>query len=235
MNSENIDTISAALAKCQASIKGAEKSTDNTFFKSSYADLASCWAACRQALADNALAVVQMTDVLADGRLALKTKLVHSSGQWFESVYPISPIKSDPQGVGSALTYARRYSLCAIVGVAPAGDDDDGEAAHGRGGRDGQQPTAERKQAPKAVEKKALPPPPDKVTEIPLFLGTKIEPLRQYLGLPIAEMTQDEAEHVVAECRKYGERVTTDDGRKWLAVVIAAANARIDTFSRVPE
>jgi hypothetical protein len=234
MNSENIAEVSAALAKCQAAIRGAEKSTDNTFFKSSYADLASCWAACRQALADNALAVVQMTDILADGRLALKTKLVHSSGQWFESIYPISPIKSDPQGVGSALTYARRYSLCAIVGVAPVGDDDDGEAAHGRGGRDGQQPTAERKQAPKAAEKKSLPPPPDKVTEIPLFICNAIESLRQYMGLPIADMTQEEAEHVVYECRKYGERVTTDDRRQWLAVVIAAANKRLEEFSPVP-
>ena len=82
--------------------------------------------------------------------------------------------------------------------------------------------------------KKSLPPPPDKVTEIPLIVCNKIESLRQYIGLPIAEMTLEEAEHVVAECRKYAERVTTEDGRKLLAVVIAAANARIDTFSPVP-
>jgi hypothetical protein len=57
--------------------------------------------------------------------------VTHSSGQWFRSSYPVRPVQATPQGLGSAITYARRYALMAMVGIAP--EDDDGEAAMGRG------------------------------------------------------------------------------------------------------
>jgi len=62
--------------------------------------------------------------------MVLVTMLTHSSGQWFRSSYPVRPVQATPQGLGSALTYSRRYSLMAMVGIAP--EDDDGEAAMGR-------------------------------------------------------------------------------------------------------
>ena len=123
-----IGAIAAALAKAQASFKPAIKDASNPFFKSKYVDLAGAIDACRDALSSNGLAIVQSTD--AGEKMTLHTTLIHSSGEWISSTYPINPQKSDPQGIGSAVTYARRYSMMALVGL--AAEDDDGEAAQGR-------------------------------------------------------------------------------------------------------
>ncbi len=125
--SEQINEIAAALAKAQGEIKGAAKDSTNPHFKSRYADLASVWDACRAALSKNGLSVVQIPDTTSDG-VFLYTTIAHSSGQWFRGVMPVRPVQDTPQGLGSALTYARRYSLASMVGVAPD-DDDDGNAA----------------------------------------------------------------------------------------------------------
>ena len=123
-----IDKIALALSKAQKAIKPAIKDSQNPFFKSSYADLTSIWDAIREPFAENELSVVQSPTLLEDGRLVLISLLMHSSGQYIRSVYPIKPVKDDPQGVGSALTYARRYSLQSLAGVC-AEEDDDGNAA----------------------------------------------------------------------------------------------------------
>jgi hypothetical protein len=130
MMSDAINEISAALAKAQGQIEGASKGKVNPAFKSKYADLASIWDACRDALSTNGLAVLQIPNETPDGML-LTTMVTHSSGQWFRSSYPVRPVQATPQGLGSAITYARRYALMAMVGIAP--EDDDGEAAMGRG------------------------------------------------------------------------------------------------------
>lgn len=128
MHSDCIDALAAALAKAQGAIRGAVKSKINPHFKNAYADLASVYDACREALAANDLAVTQTTDF--DGADTwLATTLIHKSGQWIASRYPIRPQGNTPQQYGSAITYARRYSLAAIVGVAAEDEDDDGNAA----------------------------------------------------------------------------------------------------------
>jgi hypothetical protein len=124
--STEIKDLAAALAKAQAEIKPALKDADNPFFKSKYADLASVQAACMPHLTKNGLSVVQAIQLIGDNTV-LVTTLMHSSGQWLKSVSPVKPTKNDPQGLGSALTYMRRYSLAALVGVAQ--EDDDGNAA----------------------------------------------------------------------------------------------------------
>lgn len=126
--SESITKLVAALVKVQSHLKGAHKGSKNPYFNSSYADLTSVWQACRDPLADNGLAVVQTTD-LVDGAAAcyLETTLVHTSGEWVSGRLLLNPVKHDPQGFGSAITYARRYALAAIVGICP--EDDDGNAA----------------------------------------------------------------------------------------------------------
>lgn len=129
MKSENISELAAALSKAQGQFDHAKKDVSNAFFKSKYADLASCIDAAKTSLAANGLAVVQSTDFDND-RLVLITTLMHSSGQWIDSKYPIKPQKDDPQSMGSATTYARRYAFCAITGI--AADDDDGNAASGK-------------------------------------------------------------------------------------------------------
>lgn len=131
MQSEQINELAAALSKAQAQITGALKDSANPFFKSKYADLASCWDACRKQLTDNGLAVIQTTDVV-DGVVFVKTTLAHSSGQWIVGALPVKTKDESPQAQGSGITYARRYALAAIVGLAQI--DDDAEAAQGRTG-----------------------------------------------------------------------------------------------------
>ena len=92
------------------------------FFGVKYADLASCWDACRKALSDNKLAVIQTTEP-DDERVVVITTLVHSSGEWIRGKISMSPKDTTPQGIGSCVTYARRYSLCGMVDIAPAEDD----------------------------------------------------------------------------------------------------------------
>lgn len=125
--SEQINELGGALAKAQGAIKGALKSEVNPCFRSKYADLAATWDACRDALSANGLSVVQVTGGDDPQIVRVTTRLIHASGQWIEGVTVMRPVKADPQGIGSTITYARRYALAAIVGVAP--EDDDGNAA----------------------------------------------------------------------------------------------------------
>jgi hypothetical protein len=125
--SEQINELAAALAKAQAEIQPAIKDSINPYFKSKYADLASVWSACKDALTKNGLAVLQTMDN-KEGQLVLFTTLVHASGQWMRSCLPVLSAKQDAQSIGSAITYMRRYSLAAMVGVT-TDEDDDGNAA----------------------------------------------------------------------------------------------------------
>ena len=129
MQSDSIGALAAALSKAQADITGALKDSSNPFFKSKYADLASCWDACRKQLAANGLSVIQTTQMTEQG-LMLVTTLAHASGEWIAGQMPVLTKDNSPQGQGSGITYARRYALAAIVGLAQI--DDDAEAAQGR-------------------------------------------------------------------------------------------------------
>jgi hypothetical protein len=120
--SESINEIAAALAKAQGAMKNAALNKVNPHFKSKYADLAGIRDTVTPALTANGIAVVQ---VLGDG--LVYTRLLHSSGQWIESACPI-PVGQTMQAMGSAITYARRYSLSAICNIA-ADEDDDANAA----------------------------------------------------------------------------------------------------------
>ena len=129
-HSEQINELAAALAKAQAEMGNAKKSSANPFFKSKYADLAEVLDTCREVLSKNGLSVVQPVGQVSDKSIEVFTMLMHSSGQWISSSMNIPMAKLDPQAAGSAITYARRYSLAAMVGIAQA--DDDGEAAMNR-------------------------------------------------------------------------------------------------------
>jgi len=120
--SQEISELAAALAAAQGAMKNAVMNRTNPHFKSRYADLAAIWDAARQPLSANGLAVVQ---TIGDG--VLHTRLLHTSGQWIASEHPL-PMSGRPQEIGSALTYARRYSLSALIGIA-ADEDDDANAA----------------------------------------------------------------------------------------------------------
>lgn len=126
--SDQIDAIAAALAKAQAEIKNPTKDSINPHFKSRYVDLASGLEAVRATLSKNGIAVIQSTTV-ENLFITLETRLAHSSGQWISCTYPVIQFPAKQQEIGSAITYARRYSLFGLVGIAGDDDDDGNEAS----------------------------------------------------------------------------------------------------------
>ena len=122
--SESITDLATALCLAQAEMGGAVKDSNNPFFKSSYADLTSVIKVIKQPFANHGLSFVQLP-VTSDGGkgVGVSTMLMHNSGQWVQSEYLLPMDKITPQGAGSAITYARRYALQALVGI-PSVDDD---------------------------------------------------------------------------------------------------------------
>lgn len=120
--SEQINDLAKALATAQGKIQGAKQDSKNPYFKSDYADLTSVWTACKDALTSNGLAVMQTMEYNEEN-IILVTTLAHSSGQWIKGYLPLLISKKDSQGLGSAITYARRYALSSIVGVCAYDDD----------------------------------------------------------------------------------------------------------------
>lgn len=125
--SETIGQLAKALSLAQAELKHAKKKESNPFYKSKYADLAEVLDVCREPLSKNGLAITQIPMVDDNGCLVLRTMIIHETGEWIAGNYPLKPQKDDPQGYGSAITYARRYALAAYVQIAQ--EDDDGNAA----------------------------------------------------------------------------------------------------------
>ncbi len=126
--SEDIGILAKSLCEVQSKLAGAKRDSVNPFFKSQYADLSSVWDACRSLLTENGLSVVQTNSLPhQESTTVVDTTLLHSSGQWISGSLEVPLAKTDPQGLGSAITYARRYALAAIVGISP--EDDDAEGA----------------------------------------------------------------------------------------------------------
>jgi len=124
--SETIGELAKALVKAQAAMRPVKKDLENPFFKSKYADLAAVWENCRKPLTENGLSVVQIPES-EDGSVIIKTVLLHESGEWISGQLQLTLAKSDPQAVGSAITYGRRYALAAMTGMCAEDEDDDGQ------------------------------------------------------------------------------------------------------------
>lgn len=127
-HSAEIGKIAEALAKAQLKMKTVAKDSNNPHFGKKYASLDAVIDMVRPPLGEQGIAVSQTSEITDNGNLKLITTLFHTSGEWISSEYPVIPTKPDPQGLGSAYTYARRYTLQAILNVAH-GDDDDGNEA----------------------------------------------------------------------------------------------------------
>lgn len=125
--SESIGELAKALAAFQGEMPPVPKASQNPFFHSSYADLADVRKLSAPILSKHGLFVSQDPETI-DGADWLTSLLMHSSGEWTESSIKLTVAKNDSQGVGSALTYMRRYAYCAILGIV-ADADDDGNAA----------------------------------------------------------------------------------------------------------
>jgi hypothetical protein len=124
--SDQINEIATALAKAQGEVQNVVKDAKNPHFKSNYATLDAITDTVRPVFAKHGLAVVQIPNCV-DGIVTVETIVTHGSGQWIRGVTSSPVTKADPQGVGSACTYLRRYSLAAIASLAQT--DDDGNAA----------------------------------------------------------------------------------------------------------
>ncbi len=128
--SDSIKELATALAKAQGQLENASKSSTNPHFKSKYADLAEVINTVRPVFAEHGLSVMQCPS-FADGIVSVETIVMHSSGEWMASTVSAPVSKQDAQGVGSAITYCRRYSLAAVAGIAQ--EDDDANSAVGKG------------------------------------------------------------------------------------------------------
>lgn len=124
--SEQINELATALAKAQGAMQNATMNRTNPHFKSKYADLSSVLDAIRAPLSASGLSVVQTMQVTERGMM-LRTTLMHSSGQFIVTEYPL-PATQRPHEMGSALTYARRYSIAALI-CNSSDEDDDGNTA----------------------------------------------------------------------------------------------------------
>ena len=143
-HSESIAKIAAALAAFQSEVKDPARDGENPHFRSKYVQLDGLLAAVRPILSKHGLSVMQSTG--GDGQdISVTTEIMHTSGEWIRTdALILKAVKADPQGAGSAVTYGRRYSLSAALGVA-WDDDDDGNAASAP-------PKSKAKPAPKATK-----------------------------------------------------------------------------------
>jgi hypothetical protein len=124
--SESIKHLATALSKAQAVMSGAKKSAANPFFKSKYANLEEVIACIKEPFESNGLSFMQFP-ICEDDRAGVETIVMHESGEWISGSFMLKCTKLDPQGMASAITYARRYGIQSIAGI--PSEDDDGNAA----------------------------------------------------------------------------------------------------------
>lgn len=150
--SEQIDALAKALVKVQGTMENAVKGADNPFFKSTYATLSDIWEVARKPLTDNGLSVTQLCESADGQNVIIETVLLHESGQWIGGRLSMPYVKNDPQAVGSAISYGRRYALQSILGIV-AEEDDDANHASGKG----QIPKSDNPHPPSAPKSPAPP------------------------------------------------------------------------------
>lgn len=145
--SEAIDQIAGALAKAQGQLSNVTKDKINPHFKSGYASLDSTLDVIRDVFAKHDLALVQGCAVVGE-EILMRSRVIHKSGQWIETELPLLLTKNDMQGMGSGISYARRYLAQAMAGIAQADEDNDGQDAATK-------PATKKPAAPKLISKDA--------------------------------------------------------------------------------
>ena len=155
--SEDINEIVKALAKVQKEIKNPKKDANNPFFKSKYSTLDSVIETYKELCSQNDVVVMEnpVSKTLENGNtlIGIEVLLMHSSGQFINfDPYLLSPVKNDPQGIGSSITYARRYTLSSVFNIASE-DDDDGNNASGNNSKPQQSPSGQQSNDRMANEK----------------------------------------------------------------------------------
>lgn len=212
-HSESIAKLAAALMVFQSEVKDPARDGENPHFRSKYVQIDGLLAAVRPILAQHGLSVVQSTG--GDGQnVTITTMILHTSGEWLKTdALTLRAQQATPQGAGSAITYGRRYSMSAALGVA-WDDDDDGNAAS-------TPPKAEKKAAPKAKAKSEA---PRKVDSLRAIVAEAKEigvtnddikevMLRHYNKSASNELTDAEAEEMEKNFVAWVAEVKDDDAR----------------------
>lgn len=207
--SESIATLAKALAKAQGEMENAGKNAVNPHFKSKYADLAEILNTVRPVFSKHGLAVTQFP-AFENNIASVETILTHESGEWMSGICSAPVKQADPQGVGSALTYLRRYSLSAVCGLAQ--EDDDANAASKTPKRPAQQ---QQRPAP-AQPAKAAPAQP--VNHVPATKAT-LAALASYYAYDPAEVMLDDINEMIVKAKPGAKRV---DGIEELSEAQAA-------------
>ena len=203
--SANINELAQALAAAQKELNPAQKNAQNPMLRNKYADLQSCIAACREVLPQHGLSYSQIISPADGDRICVDTLLMHESGQWLKSRCVLPSVGNKgvnaAQAAGSAITYARRYGLSAIIGLAT--DDDDGCAA----GPTREQKRQEREQH-KAVQEqaKAANPSPLSEAQRKLMFARLAE-----LGCKKQEEYLAEVSAILGRTIQTSNEITTDD------------------------
>jgi hypothetical protein len=217
--SESIAALAAALAKAQGEMENAGKNSVNPHFRSKYADLAEIINTVRPVLAKHGLSVTQFPSF--DGTLAhVETIIAHQSGEWMSGTTSSPVQKADPQGIGSATTYLRRYSLAAVCNLAQ--EDDDANAATKPKGHQ----QAAQRPAPVTAPR---PTPVQKPDPAPPVMASKqtLADLATYYANDPAEVMLDDINEMIVKAKPGAPRIDdlkdlTEAQAQWLIKQIEA-------------
>ncbi len=191
--SESITKIAPALLAAQKAVGNATKNAKNPHYRNSYADLAAVIDAVKDAFNTSGITIMQPLEESRDGQCFVTTRLVHESGEWIEATASAPMPKSDPQGVGSATTYLRRYGLAAMACIHQ--QDDDAEGARLPASSNGlkMQGMAQERATAEQVDKlKALEAEPKTHERVAAALAF-------YKAKSVADLTKDQAATVIAK------------------------------------
>jgi len=213
--SESIKHLATSLNKAQSEMSGAKKTARNPFFKSSYANLEEVIHCIKEPFADNGLSFAQFP-ISTDGFAGVETIIMHESGEWISNEFMLKVSKNDPQGMGSAITYSRRYALQAAVGC-PSEDDDANAATP----RPQAKPAAQAQPKPKAKPAAPAKPAPsskaqqDNITALAEQLNLDDDRLSKSLEWAsggscsiLSQLSQTEAAKLIAELTRQIQKPT---------------------------
>lgn len=209
LKSETIAKLAEALATFQGEVKNPYNSTVNPFFKSKYAPLGDVLALVRPILAKNGLSIIQESSS-ENGNVIIKTTLLHKSGEWIESEpLALKLEKNTPQGVGSAMTYGKRYSVCAILGI--SSDDDDDGNEHEKDGKN------KPKQQAKPTNNKPQPTKPTISKEVQVVS----DEIKKLIGKLIKEekATQEDVRQAILRQSKQANYTLVTDAKEIKAIL----------------
>jgi hypothetical protein len=235
--SDNINELAKALASAQSQMKVAPFNKVNPHFKNKYADLTAVIDAVRGPLNDNCIAFTQMPENVG-GAICLVTRFLHSSGQWMSGEYPL-PANVSPQQLGSALTYAKRYSLAAMAGIS-SDEDDDAEGAR----KDNQVATLPKRDNPHVTQprdvndyQERIDPATGEVVDCIPVHGHRVQKLKVTDARPVAETLL----HAMRACTSAPQLVTWAEEHaeqfaslpdKWIAMYQGEYQALLDNLRK---